>query len=82
MDKKEENNFLDEPIHYIDGIVKSEKEETEARMKLLERKVNELHNMIVLLQERITYLERSNYRNARGPSFFTGDPFIFPPEQG
>jgi hypothetical protein len=51
-------------------------------MKLLERKVNELHNMIVLLQERITYLERSNYRNARGPSFFTGDPFIFPPEQG
>lgn len=82
MDKKEELNLLDEPLHYIDGMVKSEKEENEARMKLLERKVNELHNMIVLLQDRITSLERSNYRSARGPSFLTGDPFMFPPEQG
>lgn len=82
MDKKEENNFLDEPLHYIDGAIKSEKEEHEARIKLLERKVNELHNMISLLQDRITLLERANYNTMRGPSFFTGDPFIFPPEQG
>jgi len=82
MDKKEEIDLLDEPLHYIDGAIKSEKEETEARMKLLERKVNELHNMIVLLQDRIASLERTNYRNVRGPSFLTGDPFMFPPEQG
>lgn len=82
MDKKEENDFLNEPLHYIDGVIKSEKQENEAKFKLLERKVNELHNIITLLQDRIASLERTNYRNARGPSFFTGDPFIFPPEQG
>lgn len=63
----------------IGGRPKSEKEENDVKIKLLERKVDELHNMIVLLQERITTLEGERYRFSRTPSFLTGDPFVFPP---
>lgn len=69
MDKKEENVFLTE-------------KENDIRFKLLERQISELNNTIVILQERITSLERSNYRYSRTPSFLTGDPFMFLPEQG
>lgn len=63
----------------INGKPKSEKEENDVRFKLLERKVDELHNIITILQERITTLENERYRFSRTPSFLTGDPFVFPP---
>lgn len=82
MDKNKDDNLLGVRLCSINGKPKSETEEHNARIHLLERKVDELHNMIVLLQDRITSLERSNYRYSRTPSFLTGDPFMFPPEQG
>jgi hypothetical protein len=79
MDKNNEKGFINIcPIN----PVKSEEDEMKLKIHLLERKVEELTNMMVLLQERITSLERTNYRSMRGPSFLTGDPFMFPPEQG
>jgi hypothetical protein len=66
----------------IGGKPKSEQEANDRRFHLLERKIEELSNTIIILQERITTLERERYRFSRTPSFLTGDPFIFPPEQG
>lgn len=59
-----------------------EQEVNDRRFQLLERKIEELSNTIIILQERITTFERERYRFSRTPSFLTGDPFVFPPEQG
>jgi hypothetical protein len=65
----------------INSKPKSEKEENNARFNFLERKVDELNNIIILLQERVNTLERERHRFSRTPSFLTGDPFIFPPPE-
>lgn len=79
MDKNKEESFIKSyPINHST----SEEDTLKVKIHLLERKVEELSNMMVLLQDRITYLERSNYRYSRTPSFLMGDPFMFPPEQG
>jgi hypothetical protein len=59
--------------------------DTEVHIKVdsLERTVQQLMEKIIVLEERIKVIERNTYqRYSRGPSFFTGDPYIFPPEQG
>lgn len=78
---KEEKDINGLRLCSINGKPKSETEENNTRIHLLERKVDELYNMIILLQERITTLEREKYRFSRTPSFLTGDPFMFPPPE-
>jgi hypothetical protein len=78
MDKNKESFVKSCPINPFT----SEEDSLQLKIHLLERKVEELSSMMVILQDRITSLERSNYRYARTPSFLTGDPFMFPPEQG
>lgn len=57
--------------------------ELNTKIDSLERTVQQLMEKIAVLEERIRVMERNTYqRYSRAPSFFTGDPYIFPPEQG
>jgi hypothetical protein len=48
----------------------------------LEKTIEQLTQKLIILEERIAFLEREKYRHTRGPSFLIGDPFTFLPEQG
>lgn len=52
------------------------------KIKILEHTVEQLVHKITILEERIRIMEYDRYRHARTPSFLTGDPFVFPPNQG
>ena len=68
MDKNKENTLFDS---------------SDIKIQRLEKLIENLSHKIILLEERIMTLEREKYtRFSRTPSFLTGDPFMFPPEQG
>lgn len=54
----------------------------EVKIVILERTIEELTQKLIILEERISSLEREKYRYSRTPSFLIGDPFTFPPEHG
>jgi hypothetical protein len=51
-------------------------------IEILERTIEQLTQKLIILEERIAFLEREKYRHTRGPSFLIGEPFTFLPEQG
>jgi hypothetical protein len=50
-------------------------------IEILERTIEQLTQKLIILEERISFLEREKYRHERGPSFLIGVPYTFLPEQ-